>query len=80
MRPKKPKRPTEAQTRILARIAAAGGALCMTRDPNGKRYHDQAGRTVPEPTAMALIHNGWVIAQRDSMYDLDPQTWLIQKP
>lgn len=79
MKTAKPKKPTEAQARILRRIAQNGGSLCLTLDPEGRRYHDMAGMTVPEPTARVLIANGWVIANRDSMYDLDPQSWSIRQ-
>lgn len=78
-KPAKPKTPTEAQARILRRIAQNGGSLCLTLDPEGRRYHDMAGVTVPEPTARILIANGLVTANRDSMYDLDPQSWSIRQ-
>jgi hypothetical protein len=74
---KKPPKPTIHQAQVLRQIANAGGGLCLTRTPDDMRYHDQAGRTIATPTAMVLIRNGWVKAQRDSMFDLDPQTWRV---
>lgn len=75
------KLPTEAQTRVLRRIAQNGGALMLTKEPDKEdRYSDLAGRTIGAATARILIRNGWVRAQRDSMFDLDPQTWWIKTP
>jgi hypothetical protein len=72
--------PTEEQTRVLRRIAQNGGSMMLTRNADkGNRYTDLAGVTVAEPTAKVLIRNGWVIAQRDSMFDLDPQTWCVRR-
>ncbi len=91
----KTKLPTEAQTRILRRIAQSGGVMMLTRDSanirshkdasgqtviadNGERYSDGSGVTIPAPTAKRLIANGWVEAQRDSLFDLTPQTWRVK--
>ncbi len=75
------KLPTEAQTRALRRIAQNGGVMMLTLDGDDKpRYSDAAGVTISEPTARRLIANGWVEAQRDSLFDLTPQTWRVRSP
>jgi hypothetical protein len=77
---KRQKLPTEEQTRVLRRIAQNGGSIMLTRDAEkGNRYHDLAGVTIAEPTARILIRNGWVIAQKDSLFDLDSQTWRVRR-
>ncbi len=77
----KTKLPTEAQTRILRRIAQSGGVMMLTLDDDYKpRYSDASGITISEPTAKRLIANGWVEAQRDSLFDLTPQTWRVKSP
>ncbi len=73
------KLPTEAQSRILRRIAQNGGVMMLTLDDDNKpRYSDVSGITISEPTAKRLIANGWVEAQRDSLFDLTPQTWRVK--
>jgi hypothetical protein len=80
MKTKKPKRPTEHQTRILRRIASTG-CMMLTHDADHKdRYTDAAGVTVAEPTAKLMIRNGWLVPERDSMFDLTPQTWRARTP
>lgn len=72
--------PAEAQTRVLRRIAQNGGVLMLTHDAeSGDRYSDQLGITVPKTTAHVLIRRGWVIAERDSMFDLTPQSWRVKR-
>jgi hypothetical protein len=78
MKTKKPPMPTEAQSRTLRMIAQNGGLLCLTRDAEDLRYHTTNGITVPAPTAARLIRCGWVTPQRDSMFDLEPQTWAVK--
>ena len=79
MKTKRPKLPTEAQTRILRRIAQNGGVMMLTHDDDNKdRYSDAAGVTIGDLTAKRFIANGWVEAQRDSLFDLTPQTWRIK--
>lgn len=80
MKVKKPKRPTEHQTRILRRIAASG-CMMLTHDADHKsRYTDASGATIADPTAKLMIRNGWLIPERDSMFDLTPQTWKARTP
>jgi hypothetical protein len=74
----KPKRPTEAETILLRRIAQNGGVLCVTNLPEGKHYHDAAGIAVKAKMAASLIANGFVVPQRDSMFDFGPQTWRVR--
>jgi hypothetical protein len=77
-RSKKPKLPTEHQTRILRRIAATGCMMLTHEAGKTDCYTDAAGVTIAEPTARIFIKNGWVIAQRDSMFDLSPQSWKVR--
>jgi hypothetical protein len=80
MKTKKPKLPTEHQTRILRRIAASG-CMMLTHEAGHKdRYTDAAGVTVADPIAKRMIENGWLIPDRDSMFDLTPQTWRVRTP
>lgn len=74
--------PTEAQSRTLRMIAAAGGSMMLSFDNEheAQRYHDMAGRTIPSATARILIRRGWVIPQRDSMLDAEPQSYRIRTP
>ena len=72
--------PTEYQTLMLRRIAQTG-RLMLTRTPEGgDRYSDGSGRPIPDRTAKVLIRKGWVIPERDSMFDEPPQSWLARKP
>ena len=65
---------------VLRRLAITG-RLMLTHNADSKdRYTDGAGQTVDERTAKALIRNGWVIPERDSMFDLEPQSWLVKTP
>ena len=78
---KRRRMPTEAQSGVLCRIAGAGGAMMLTHDPvHGDRYSDLRGQTIPEPTAKVLIRNGWVTAERSSMFDTAPQVWRTRTP
>jgi hypothetical protein len=79
MKTKRPKLPTKAQTRILRRIAQNGGVMMLTHDDLFKdRYSDAAGVTIADGAAKRFIANGWVEAQRDSLFDLTPQTWRVK--
>ncbi len=71
--------PTEWQSRILRRIAQNGGIIMLTMDDENKpRYSDAAGVTINTPTVKVFIRNNWVVPQRDSLFDLTPQTWRIK--
>jgi hypothetical protein len=79
MKTTKRKLPTEAQSRILRRIAQNGGVIMLTLDDDlVPRYSDAAGGTIGTPTAKIFIRNNWVTPQRDSLFDLTPQTWRIK--
>jgi hypothetical protein len=55
--------------------------MMLTHREDGKNsYTDASGATIAEPTARLLIRNGWVVPQRDSMFDLTPQTWKARTP
>ncbi len=73
---------TEAQSRVLRMIAQAGGLMMLTLDNEheARRFHDMAGRTIPEPTARILIRRGWVKPQWDSMFDAEPQSYRVKTP
>ena len=75
----KRKLPTEAQSRILRRIAQNGGVIMLTLDEHHvPRYSDAAGVTIGTPTVKIFIRNNWVTPQRDSLFDLTPQTWRVK--
>jgi hypothetical protein len=79
LKAKKRPLPTEYQSRVLRRLLQSGGSLVLTHQEGcNDRYHDQAGVTVPEKTAQMLIRHGWVEAQRDSMFNLTPQSWRVK--
>ncbi len=81
MRQSKRRLPTEAQTRVLRRIAQNGGVIMLTHDEDRvDRYSDGSGNVIGTPTVKILIRNGWVTPQQDSLFDLTPQTWLIKSP
>jgi hypothetical protein len=79
MKTKKPKMPTEHQTRILRRIAASG-CMMLTHAADKDRYTDATGVTIDHPTAKLMIRNNWLVPERDSMFDLTPQTWRVRTP
>jgi hypothetical protein len=55
--------------------------MMLTHDADHKdRYTDAAGVTVADPTAKLMIRNGWLVPERDSMFDLTPQTWRVRTP
>ena len=67
--------PTEHQTRTLRRIAQTGSMILTHQEGKEDRYSDAAGNVIDVITAQALIQNGWVAAERDSMFDLVSQSW-----
>jgi hypothetical protein len=80
MKAKKPKLPTEHQTRVLRRIAASGCMMLTHKAGHNDRYTDAAGNEVAVYTARLMIRNGWLVPERDSMFDLAPQTWRVRTP
>jgi hypothetical protein len=79
-KPTRPKLPTEHQTKVLRRIAETG-CMMLTHSKDGRdRYTDASGSTIAESVARALIRNGWVVGQRDPMFDLTPQSWRARTP
>jgi hypothetical protein len=53
----------------------------LTHDAGKKdRYTDAAGVAVADLTARLMIKNGWLVPERDSMFDLAPQTWKVRTP
>jgi hypothetical protein len=69
---------TEHQTRVLRMIEQDGGSMMLTNSEEGQRYQTLVGNTIKTDTAKALIKHGYVIANRDSLYDLNPQTWKLR--
>ena len=65
---------TTYQAGILKRIAVTG-RMMLTHTPSGPRYTDQDGRGIDKRTAELLIHNGTVIAENDSMFDTEAQSY-----
>jgi hypothetical protein len=75
MKKTKQRLPTHYQSSVLKRIAITG-RLMLTHDADhNDRYSDGSGLVIPERTAKLIIRNGWVTAERDSMFDLTPQSW-----
>jgi hypothetical protein len=67
------------QAAVLRQMAISGSALVKTFDGKyGKITWGLAnGREVTDACARALIRNGWVLAQRDGMYD-ETQTYVLR--
>ncbi len=79
-KPNKQRLPTYHQAEIIRRIAITGSMMLTHEEGHEDRYHDASGRTIAAPTARLLIRNGWLIADRDSMFDLEPQSWRAKTP
>ncbi len=77
---RKNRRPTEFQTRVLGRIAQTGRLMLTHQESKPDSYADGAGSTIDERTAKILIRNGWVVAERDGMFDLAPRSWRAKGP
>ena len=75
MRAKPKQLPTHHQAEVLRRIAITGRMMLTHQEGHEDRYHDGSGKTIDERTAKLLIRNGWLIAERDSMFELAPQSW-----
>ncbi len=75
---KKPRRPTAHQSSWLRRIAVSPLMVTKTEGILDS-YSLQNGDPVPTYTAKTLIDNGWVIGERDGMFDI-PQTYTVLKP
>jgi hypothetical protein len=69
---------TEHQTRVLRMIEQDGGSMMLTNSDEGQSYTTLTGNTIRADTAKLLIKKGYVVPNRDSMYDLDPQTWKVR--
>jgi hypothetical protein len=80
MKTKRPKLPTEHQTRILRRIAASGCMMLTHKAGYKDRYTDGDGIEVADYTAKLMIRNGWLVPERDSMFDLTAQSWRVRTP
>lgn len=76
----RPQRPTNEQAQTLRRLANTGGLLILIHTKRGDSYSDLEGSPVPLRIAKALIENGWVIEQKDSLFDLSPQSWRVRNP
>ncbi|HEV2225023.1 MAG TPA: hypothetical protein VGR84_18675 [Candidatus Acidoferrales bacterium] len=74
------RKPNDYQSRLLMRIAR--GFMLRTKiagEPD--RFSLDTGETISTTTAMILIRNGWVTAERrDSMFDTTPQRYDALKP
>jgi hypothetical protein len=79
MRRKTNPKPNHYQAGILSLIAQS----FMIRTKNEgvpDEFSTNTGVTIPRLTAELLIRNGWVRAQRDSMFDLVPQRYDALTP
>jgi hypothetical protein len=75
---KRQTRPTEAQSRWLRRIAHQ--PMMITYIPGEEpRYHLADGLVVPAATANLLIRKGWVVGQRDGLFE-QPQSYRVKTP
>jgi hypothetical protein len=72
--------PTEFQSRVLRRIAQTGAMMLTHREGKEDIYTDAAGYTIDSRTALTLINRGWVIPEKESMFDLMPQSWRAKSP
>jgi hypothetical protein len=55
--------------------------MILTHHPeDGDQYSDASGRPIKERIAKAVILNNFVVAERDSLFDLTPQSWRARKP
>ena len=70
--------PTYYQAQVLRRIAITGGMMLTHDADHEDRYSDKGGAPIPKRTAQLIIRNGWVSPQRDSMFDLTPQSWVAK--
>ena len=68
-------KPTEAQTRWLARIARSPLMKTYVQGDTQPRYSLQDGSTVPIDIAEKLIRNGWVRGRRDGLFG-DEQSYM----
>jgi L-alanine-DL-glutamate epimerase-like enolase superfamily enzyme len=80
MKAKRPPKPTQFQSRILAMIAHS--PLTKTYSADHKTiWALQDGREISEVCATALVRNGWVKPQRDGLgLHEDSQTYTALKP
>ena len=71
-------RPTCEQARVL-KLVALKGPLVKSYDPDKSvpMFDLAGGGRVQEPTALALIRRGWLIPQKDGLYDFDAQTYVL---
>lgn len=72
----KQSRPTYEQARIL-KLVAMKGPLVKSYDQNSEvpMFDLAGGGRVAEPTVQALIRRGWIVPQKDGLYDFDAQTY-----
>ncbi len=80
-RTKKPKRPTEYQSKVLAQIARSRLIKTRLSTREVPLWEIDGIGEISHECAQALIRNQWVIPQRDglSMFD-ETQTYLARKP
>ena len=72
-------RPTLKQGRLLQRLAISGGVLFLEHHPNGDRYQDGRGHTVPVLEAQGVTR--FLIPDRQtSMFNTQPQSWRVRLP
>lgn len=78
MSPKKPKKPTQFQAKILQQIARS--PLMKTHQDGKTLWGLQNGREISEQCARALINNGWVRPESSGLWPGDDQTYVALKP
>ena len=70
-------KPTTAQSNLLRRIATTGG-LVLQHSAGGDEYFDRAGGRMPTREARQILRH--LIPNKDSLFDLTPQSWRARGP
>ena len=72
------RRPTEAQTRLLRRIAQRGGGVILTNTAAGEDFTCSDGTPISRRDAKAVLPH--LIAITDGLFDFRAQSWRVRKP
>ena len=72
------RRPTLKQTRLIRWIAQRGGVVMVTNTAAGKCYTLADGTPLNRRDAEGVLPH--LIASKDGLFDLGPQSWRVRKP
>lgn len=75
---RKQARPTEAEARAIKIIAVTGG-LIVTHRSGHTEYTTPTGVKINPKIAERIIKAGWLIGDRDSLFDCCPQRYRVRK-